>query len=69
MKPTIATRLIDFLQNELAIPADAVNLALRHREQSPSILPMILWQYGLITLEQMERIFDWLDNSSSSAIA
>lgn len=69
MKSTIATRLIDFLQNELAIPNDAINLALRHREQSPSILPMILWQYGLISLEQMERIFDWLDNSSYPAIA
>ncbi|MEM9539198.1 MAG: DUF2949 domain-containing protein [Cyanobacteria bacterium P01_E01_bin.42] len=64
MKSTIATRLIDFLQNELAIPKDAINLALRHREQSPNMLPMILWQYGLISIEQMERIFDWLDNSS-----
>lgn len=64
MKSTIANRFIDFLHNELAIPKDAINLALRHEEQSPSIIPMILWQYGLISLEQMERIFDWLDNSS-----
>ncbi|MBP0021412.1 MAG: DUF2949 domain-containing protein [Cyanobacteria bacterium SBLK] len=69
MKSTIATRLIDFLQNELSIPSDAINLALRHREQSPNVIPMILWQYGLISLEQMERIFDWLDNSSYPAIA
>jgi len=24
---------------------------------------MILWQYGLITLEQLDRIFDWLEQS------
>ncbi|WP_204102923.1 MULTISPECIES: DUF2949 domain-containing protein [Spirulina sp. CCY15215] len=63
MKSTIATRFINFLQDELALPSDSINLALRHREQSPSLLPMILWQYGLISLEQMDRIFDWLENS------
>jgi hypothetical protein len=25
-----------------------------------SPLPMILWQYGLVTLEQLDRIYDWL---------
>ncbi|MEA5470500.1 DUF2949 domain-containing protein [Spirulina sp. 06S082] len=63
MKSTIATRFINFLQDELALPSDSINLALRHREQSPSLLPMILWQYGLISLEQMDRIFDWLETS------
>lgn len=63
MKSTIATRFINFLQDELALPSDSINLALRHREQSPSLLPMILWQYGLISLEQMDRIFDWLETT------
>ncbi|MGK7923670.1 MAG: DUF2949 domain-containing protein [Spirulina sp.] len=63
MTSNLATPLTDFLQNELALPADSINLALRHREQSPSILPMILWQYGLISLEQMDRIFDWLETA------
>ncbi|MFM7560795.1 DUF2949 domain-containing protein, partial [Cylindrospermopsis raciborskii] len=22
--------------------------------------PMLLWQYGLIDLQQLEKIFDWL---------
>jgi len=35
--------------------------ALRHPEQTPSLLPIILWQYGLVTLEQLDRIFDWLE--------
>jgi hypothetical protein len=26
-------------------------------------LPMILWQYGLVTLEQLDRIFDWLETA------
>jgi hypothetical protein len=54
-------QLIEFLQSELEIPANSIATALRHPEQSPSLLPMILWQYGLVTLEQLEQIFDWLE--------
>jgi hypothetical protein len=57
------TRLICFLQEELAIPTASISLALRHHPESPSLLPMILWQYGLVTLEQLDRIFDWLETA------
>jgi hypothetical protein len=26
---------------------------------------MVLWQYGLVTLEELNLIFDWLDGSSA----
>jgi hypothetical protein len=29
----------------------------------PIEVPMILWQYGLVTLEQLDRIFDWLETA------
>lgn len=51
------TQLIRFLQNDLAIPDANLQLALRHPEQTPSLLPMILWQYGLVTLTQLNQIF------------
>ena len=60
-KPTEHSRLIDFLQSELAIPANSIATALRHPEQNASLLPMILWQYGLITLEQLNQVFDWME--------
>jgi hypothetical protein len=52
--------LINFLLDELAITAP-ISLALRHVEQTPSLLPMVLWQYGLVTLTQLNQIFDWLE--------
>ncbi|QFS51785.1 DUF2949 domain-containing protein [Nostoc sphaeroides] len=58
------TKLINFLLEELAIPAAGISLALRHVEQTPSLLPMVLWQYGLITLTQLNQIFDWLEVAS-----
>jgi Protein of unknown function (DUF2949) len=63
MKTSRMTEFISFLQKDLAISATDLQLALRHPEQSPTLLPMVLWQYGLVTLSQLEQIFDWLQES------
>ncbi len=57
------TRLISFLQEDLAVPNTCISLAMRQSENSTSALPIILWQYGLITLSQLDRIFDWLETA------
>jgi Protein of unknown function (DUF2949) len=55
-------RLIHFLRLELAIPADSIALAIKTGERDPNLFSVILWQYRLLTLEQLEKILDWLDN-------
>jgi hypothetical protein len=37
-------------------------LAIATRQQQPTTteLPIVLWNYGLITLEQVGQIFDWM---------
>jgi Protein of unknown function (DUF2949) len=57
------SRFIRFLEEELALSADSLAMAMRQREQDPGPLPMILWQYGLITIEQLDRIYDWLEKA------
>ena len=58
-------KLLDYLRGELAISNSAIAVALRHSEQDASQLPMVLWQYRLVTLEEFNLIFDWLDGSSA----
>ncbi len=68
MKPTSPpqlVRLIRFLREELAIPTASIELALRQQEQAPNLLPIVLWQYGLVTLDQLDLIFDWLETAQS----
>ncbi|OLP17808.1 hypothetical protein BST81_12110 [Leptolyngbya sp. 'hensonii'] len=60
MNASRTDRLITFLQEELSIPAAAIALALKHCEDGASLLPISLWQYGLVRLEELDRIFDWL---------
>ncbi|WP_013320701.1 DUF2949 domain-containing protein [Gloeothece verrucosa] len=52
-------QLIAYLQNDLNISSEQIQLALSHCQMIPSQLPMILWQYGLINLGQLNQILDW----------
>ncbi len=65
--PTLQQRLVKFLEHDLAIPTSAIDMGLRQQEQSAplpdNLLPMVLWQYGLITIEQLDQVFDWMEKA------
>lgn len=64
-REAVDAQLIKFLKEELAIPETAIAVAMRHQDSASNQLPMILWQYGLITLEDLDRIFDWMATSAA----
>ena len=53
--------LIQFLQTDLSIPEPSIQLALRYCQQDSSLLPLVLWQYGLITLADLNTVWHWLE--------
>ena len=55
------TELIKFLQEELAISNCEIAIVLQKRQNLNDPIPMLLWQYGLVSKEQLQRIFDWFD--------
>jgi hypothetical protein len=61
MEMNTQRQLIDFLSKEMSIPTSSLEMALRRCNASVGILPMVLWQYGLIDLEQLGKVLDWLD--------
>jgi hypothetical protein len=58
-------RFLEYLQQELGI--SETEIALANREQQPSVteLPIVLWNYGLIDLEKVEKIFDWIEKAAA----
>jgi hypothetical protein len=58
------TELGQFLHHELAISTSELILVSQKAKQLSAPLPMLLWQYGLITLEQLQHLFDWLGECS-----
>ncbi|MEL6939422.1 MAG: DUF2949 domain-containing protein [Cyanobacteria bacterium J06598_1] len=61
MIPKEYVRLVRFLQEELSVPQSSIKQALQHCKQDPAPLPMVLWQQGVLSLQQLERIFDWME--------
>lgn len=53
-------RLTRFLREDLAVSPQGLELAWRGCNQVPDLLPIMLWQYGLIDVQQLNRAFDWL---------
>ncbi|HEY9769295.1 MAG TPA: DUF2949 domain-containing protein [Coleofasciculaceae cyanobacterium] len=56
-------RLIKFMRSELKISAEAISLAQKTQDLEPNTLPIILWQYGLLNTNQLDKVFDWLEVS------
>ncbi len=54
-------KLIRFLTEDLSLSTASMNVALKQIESNPGPLPMVLWQYGLVTIDQLNQIYDWLD--------
>lgn len=55
--------LIQYLQETLAVPGDGIALGLRQVGQATNLLPIVLWQYGLISTKQLDQVFDWIENA------
>ncbi|OWY62121.1 hypothetical protein B7486_60135 [cyanobacterium TDX16] len=55
----IDAQFVSFLKKELNLSAHSIKISWKHTEQIPSLLPIVLWQDGLITLAQLDRISDW----------
>lgn len=68
ISPTIKP-LIAYIQTELNVPEDAIAIAFRNPLFSPNHLPVALWQLGLISLDDVSKIFDWLENFGASGMA
>lgn len=50
--------LIQYLQDEFLVPVDAISLAIRQEPNFSSQLPIILWQFGFISLKQLNQAFE-----------
>ncbi|HTL89662.1 MAG TPA: DUF2949 domain-containing protein [Leptolyngbya sp.] len=61
--PKPQSKFIRFLQEDLALSSSSIALAMRYREQDPGPLPMVLWQYGLVSIDQLDRIYNWLESA------
>ncbi len=58
-QPPPSHALLRYLRQELGLSDNALQLGLRQSEQEQAPLPVVLWRFGLITLEQFDQVLCW----------
>ena len=58
-QPPATDALLQFLQRRLGLSPSALELGQRQAELEQAPLPIVLWSFGLLSLQQLEDVFHW----------
>ena len=58
-QPMPSEELQRFLRRRLGLSTNALNLGIRQAELEQAPLPIVLWSFGLLSLEQLQQVLDW----------
>ena len=58
-QPPATDALLQVLQRRLGLSPSALELGQRQAELEQAPLPIVLWSFGLLSLQQLEDVFDW----------
>ena len=58
-QPPATDAVLQFLQRRLGLSPSALELGQRQAELEQAPLPIVLWSFGLLNLQQLEYVFDW----------
>jgi hypothetical protein len=60
-QPPPSAGLLRHLRLQLGLSDSALALGLRQAQQEQAPLPVVLWRFGLISLEQFDAVLTWQD--------
>lgn len=63
-QPFPAAELVRYLRRELGLSENALSLGIRQAQLEQAPLPVVLWRYGLINLEQLDQVLSWQDQQA-----
>ena len=52
--------LINYLINEIGLRESSIELGLKLSIRNNTPLPIILWSYGMLTLEELDKLYSFL---------
>jgi len=52
--------LLIFVKEEFSLNDQAISLAIKHSNLESAPFPIVLWNFGLITVEQYQVLLDWI---------
>ncbi len=61
-QPKPSEALLSYLQGKLGLSDNAIKLGLRQAELEQAPLPVVLWSFGLLSLQGYQQVLDWQQN-------
>ena len=60
MDPKLSVHLISFLSNEIGLSSSSIDLGIKLAMKNNISLPISLWSYGLLTVEELDKLYSFL---------
>ena len=53
-------KMISFLMDEIGLQESSIELGLKLSIKNNTPLPILLWSYGLLTIEELDKLYTFL---------
>ena len=53
-------KMISFLQDEIGLKESSIELGLKLSIKNNTPLPILLWSYGLLNIEELDKLYTFL---------
>ena len=60
MNNYVSKEMIIYLFNELGLEESSIELALKLSKKNNTPLPILLWSYGMLTIEELDKLYSFL---------
>ena len=60
MNNLITKEMIFFLFNELGLEESSIELGIKLSKKNKTPLPILLWSYGMLTIEELDKLYSYL---------
>ena len=60
MKNYLQREIIIYLFNEVGLKESSIELGIKLSKKNNTPLPLLLWSYGIITIEELDKLYSFL---------
>jgi len=60
MNNYVSKDMIIFLYNEIGLDESSIELGLKLSKKNNTPLPILLWSYGMLTIEELDKLYSFL---------
>ena len=58
-QPAPSEGLLRYLRQDLGLSENAIALGIKQSDLEQAPLPVVLWRFGLVSLEQLDQLLSW----------